>query len=107
MFGRSRPPLRDYRAGRIALLKPSALGDIVHSLPVLTALRRRYPQAHLTWVVNRSYEPLLRVLPGRAAPAPLRPGRRPAGPVPQRADGGGDRGGPARRPEHGPRGGAL
>ena len=60
MPGRSRPPLRDYLPGRIALLKPSALGDIVHSLPVLTALRRRYPRAHITWVVNRSYEPLLR-----------------------------------------------
>ncbi len=60
MPGRSRIPLRDYPARRVALLKPSALGDIVHSLPVLTALRRRYPDAHLTWVVNRSYEPLLR-----------------------------------------------
>jgi lipopolysaccharide heptosyltransferase I len=54
-----RPPLAAYEPGRIALLKPSALGDIVHSLPVLTALRRRFPQAHITWVVNRSYEPLL------------------------------------------------
>src|SRR5947209_16137198 len=53
-------PLRDYPAERIALIKPSALGDIVHSLPVLTALRRRYPEAHITWVVNRGYEPLLR-----------------------------------------------
>jgi lipopolysaccharide heptosyltransferase I len=60
MVGRSRPPLRDYPARRIALLKPSALGDIVHSLPVLTALRRRFPAAHLTWIVNRGYEPLLR-----------------------------------------------
>jgi lipopolysaccharide heptosyltransferase I len=41
------------------LIKPSSLGDIIHSLPVLTALRRRYPKAHLTWVVNRTYEPLL------------------------------------------------
>jgi lipopolysaccharide heptosyltransferase I len=56
---RSRPPLHEYPARRIALLKPSALGDVVHGLPVLTALRRRYPQAHITWVVNRSYEPLL------------------------------------------------
>jgi ADP-heptose:LPS heptosyltransferase len=47
-------------AKRIALIKPSALGDIVHALPVLTALRRRFPCAHLTWVVNRTYEPLLR-----------------------------------------------
>lgn len=52
-------PLCDYPAHRIALIKPSALGDIIHSLPVLTALRRRYPHAHLTWVVNRTYEPLL------------------------------------------------
>jgi heptosyltransferase I len=45
---------------RIALIKPSALGDIVHALPVLNALRDRFPRAHITWVVNRSYEPLLR-----------------------------------------------
>jgi lipopolysaccharide heptosyltransferase I len=51
--------LREYPARRIALIKPSALGDIVQSLPVLTALRRRYPAAHITWVVNRGYEPLL------------------------------------------------
>src|SRR5438105_337776 len=45
---------------RIVLIKPSALGDIVHSLPVLTALRQRFPAAHIAWVVNKSYEPLLR-----------------------------------------------
>jgi heptosyltransferase-1 len=44
---------------RIALIKPSALGDIVHSLPVLTALRQRFPDAHITWVVNQLYESLL------------------------------------------------
>ncbi len=55
-----RLPLRDYSASRIALIKPSALGDIIQTLPVLTALRRRYPQAHIAWLVNRSYEPLLR-----------------------------------------------
>jgi lipopolysaccharide heptosyltransferase I len=56
----SRVPLAEYEPRRIALLKPSALGDIVNSLPVLTALRQRYPDAHITWVVNRGYEPLLR-----------------------------------------------
>lgn len=55
-----RVPLCEYEARRIAIIKPSALGDIIHSLPVLTALRERFPQAHITWVVNRSYEPLLR-----------------------------------------------
>src|SRR5258708_4499420 len=60
MRNRGRTPLSDYPARHIALIKPSALGDIVHALPVLTALRRRFPEAHLTWVVNRAYEPLLR-----------------------------------------------
>jgi heptosyltransferase-1 len=59
MSGRNLLPLSEYPAQRIALIKPSALGDIIHSLPVLTALRRRYPRAHITWVVNRGYAPLL------------------------------------------------
>jgi lipopolysaccharide heptosyltransferase I len=54
-----RLPLCDYPARRIALIKPSSLGDIVHTLPVLTALRARYPQAYIAWVANRSYESLL------------------------------------------------
>src|SRR5262249_19002049 len=44
---------------RIALIKPSALGDIVHALPVLSALRSRFPAAHISWIVNRSYASLL------------------------------------------------
>jgi len=59
MFARRPIPLHEYPARRIALIKPSALGDIIHSLPVLTALRRRYPEAYISWVVNRSYEELL------------------------------------------------
>ena len=47
-------------ARRIAFIKPSALGDIVHALPVLTALRARFPAARITWVVNSAYEPLVR-----------------------------------------------
>jgi heptosyltransferase I len=55
-----RIPLCDLVPERIALIKPSALGDIVHSLPVLSALRQRYRGAHIAWVVNRSYAELLR-----------------------------------------------
>jgi lipopolysaccharide heptosyltransferase I len=55
----------------VALLKPSALGDIVHSLPVLSALRRRFPEASITWVVNRSYEPLLQGHPDLDATLPF------------------------------------
>lgn len=55
-----RPALAQIVPERIALIKPSALGDILNTLPVLTALRWRYPGAHITWIVNRGYEPLLR-----------------------------------------------
>lgn len=59
MPAKERPPLTACPARRIAIIKPSALGDIVHGLPVLTALRRRYPHAHISWIVNRNYEGLL------------------------------------------------
>ncbi|MGB5389197.1 MAG: glycosyltransferase family 9 protein [Thermoanaerobaculia bacterium] len=44
---------------RILLLRTSALGDVVHALPVLTALRRNLPHATLGWVVESSMAPLL------------------------------------------------
>ena len=37
---------------RIAILMLSAMGDAVHVLPVANALRRAYPAAHLTWIVQ-------------------------------------------------------
>ena len=61
----------NYDPQRIALIKPSALGDIVHSLPVLRALRRRFPRSHIAWVVNRRYEPLLRGHPDLDAIIPF------------------------------------
>lgn len=71
MPGRSRVPLRRYPARRIALIKPSALGDIVHSLPVLSALRFRYPEGHISWIINRAYEPLLHDHPDLDATLPF------------------------------------
>lgn len=59
MLLKSRPPLADLHARRIALIKPSALGDVVHSLPVLNALRHKFPDARISWIVNRSYQSLI------------------------------------------------
>ncbi len=42
----------DRRIRKILLVKLSSIGDVVHSLPVLKALRSRYPKAHITWVVK-------------------------------------------------------
>ena len=44
---------------RILLIRTSALGDVVHVLPVLTALRRHLPQARLGWVVEEAMAPVL------------------------------------------------
>jgi len=51
--------LRFPGARRILLIKPSSLGDVVHALPVLAALRKAYPAAHLAWLVSTSFAPLL------------------------------------------------
>ena len=36
---------------RILIIKPSALGDIVHSLPFLSAIKHKFPEAKIDWVV--------------------------------------------------------
>jgi lipopolysaccharide heptosyltransferase I len=46
------PELSTLRPSRVCLIKPSSLGDVVHALPVLAALREHWPEAHLAWVIN-------------------------------------------------------
>ena len=41
--------------GRVLLIKPSSLGDIVHALPVVSAMKAQWPGMHLTWVVKRRW----------------------------------------------------
>ncbi|MHC4287018.1 MAG: glycosyltransferase family 9 protein [Planctomycetota bacterium] len=48
----------------ILIIKPSALGDIVHALPVLSSLRAAFPQAKLTWLVRKEFAPLLECVEG-------------------------------------------
>lgn len=49
---------RDFR--KILLIKLSAVGDVVHTLPVLNKLRRRYPNAQIDWLVTPAIGELLR-----------------------------------------------
>jgi lipopolysaccharide heptosyltransferase I len=44
---------------RVLIVRTSALGDIVHTLPLATALRRHLPAARIGWVVERRFAPLL------------------------------------------------
>jgi|CXWL01.1.fsa_nt_gi heptosyltransferase-1 len=65
-------------APRYLLIRTSALGDVVHALPVLAALRRHQPQARIGWVVEESLAPLLRGHPllDELFPVRLRPWRK-------------------------------
>jgi|SRR5690349_8120778 len=44
---------------RILLIKPSALGDVVHALPVLNLLKRRWPEAQVSWLIGSAFAGLL------------------------------------------------
>src|SRR5437763_12966005 len=44
----------------ILVIKPSSLGDIVHTLPAVAAIRDAHPNAKITWVMNPEFTPLLR-----------------------------------------------
>ena len=50
--------------GRILLIKPSSLGDIVHTLPVVSAIKAQWPGVHLTWLVKRRWAELVRRVAG-------------------------------------------
>ena len=44
---------------RILVVKLSAIGDVIHSLPVLAALKAGLPEATVDWVVGEAAAPLL------------------------------------------------
>ncbi|MCX8035533.1 MAG: glycosyltransferase family 9 protein [Candidatus Sumerlaeia bacterium] len=44
---------------RVLLVRLSAIGDVVHTLPSLAALRRALPNAHIAWLVESLSAPLL------------------------------------------------
>jgi heptosyltransferase-1 len=50
----------------ILLIKLSALGDVVHTFPVLNALRKRYPKARIDWLVASDLAELLQGNPAIA-----------------------------------------
>ena len=48
---------------RILIIKPSSLGDIVHTLPVVHALKRCFPSCSIGWIVQQSFSSLLKSVP--------------------------------------------
>lgn len=48
----------------ILLVKTSSLGDVVHNMPAVTDIRRQWPQARVSWLVEDAFAPLARLHPG-------------------------------------------
>ena len=59
---------------RILLIRPSALGDVCRSVPVLASLAHAWPQAQIDWLVQDSFVDAVRAHPAmhRAVPFPRR-----------------------------------
>jgi heptosyltransferase-1 len=48
---------------RILFIKTSSLGDVIHHMPAVTDVRQRQPQAHIAWVVEEAFAPVVRLHP--------------------------------------------
>jgi len=55
--------LQSAEFSRILLIKPSALGDVVHTIPVLVKLRARYPRARIDWLITPENAEVVRCHP--------------------------------------------
>jgi lipopolysaccharide heptosyltransferase I len=59
---------------RILIVRMSALGDIVHALPVLSALASAYPSAKIDWLAESAYAGILDLVDGINERIIVRPG---------------------------------
>jgi heptosyltransferase-1 len=55
------------RIASLLVVRLSAMGDIIHALPAVTALRRAFPDAQLGWLVEERWAALL-TAPGNSCP---------------------------------------
>jgi heptosyltransferase-1 len=49
---------------RILIVKTSSLGDVIHNLPVVSDIRRHFPDAVVDWCVEESFAAIPRLHPG-------------------------------------------
>ncbi len=47
------------RMRSLLVVKPSSLGDVVHTLPAVALIKRSHPQLSIRWVVRSEFMPLL------------------------------------------------
>ena len=47
----------------ILVVKPSSLGDIIHTFPAVALIRRRYPEAGIYWVASQAFVGIITLFP--------------------------------------------
>lgn len=57
---RVHPPLPNVALDRVGIVMMSAVGDVVHVMPVIHALKAHHPQARVTWVLQPGPATLVR-----------------------------------------------
>lgn len=58
---------------RLLIVRLSSLGDLVHTVPVVPALRAAFPDAQIDWLVDSRWSPLIRAVRGINEVIPLEP----------------------------------
>lgn len=56
---------------KILLIRPSALGDVCRTVPVVSALKARYPDARIEWMIQQGFEDAVRHHPAVGAIVPF------------------------------------
>jgi heptosyltransferase-1 len=58
--------------GRLLVVRLGSLGDLVHTLPAVAAIRIAHPFAQIDWLVDRAYREFLDLVPVISSTIPLR-----------------------------------
>ena len=69
--------MRHPNTHRFLIVRLGSLGDVIHGMPVAAALRERYPEARIDWMVDPRYVEPLGLLTGLDAAIPVNPRRSP------------------------------
>ena len=60
---------------RFLIVRLGSLGDVIHAIPTAAALRARFPEARIDWLVDPRYVPLLEMVRGLDSRIPINPRR--------------------------------
>jgi lipopolysaccharide heptosyltransferase I len=58
---------------KILFVRLGSLGDVIHAIPSVAALRARYPDAQIDWLVDPRYTSVLQLVTGLSRAIPLDP----------------------------------